>query len=90
MLALTDGSYTRLLLLDVSEHPDPGFRLRRLTGECCRAGILPRYDGGFCPVHRNDVAGERVLGPGIRHRVFDDRVKRRVGSHYCPSIIDVL
>lgn len=81
MFARTGGILTRLLPLYVSEHPDPGFRLRWLTGERCRTGILPRYDGSVGPVHRNHVASERLFGFLVSHHVVDDRVQRRVGSH---------
>ena len=75
----------RLLPLDISEHPDPGFRLHWLTSEGRRAGILPCYEGSFGPVHLDHVAGERLFGRLVRHYVLDDRVQRRVRSHRARS-----
>ena len=69
---------TGLLPLDGSEHPVPGLRLRGLSGERRRTGILPRHGSGLPPVHIDHVAGEIQIVGIIDHYgcLVDYRVER--------------
>ena len=58
---------TGLLPLDGPEHPDLGLRLRGLSGERRRTGILPRHGSGLPPVHIDHVADELQIVGIIDH-----------------------
>ena len=68
---------TCLLELDDAEHPDPGFRNIRLTGESRGARIAPSNCRGIIAVHLDQIAGQPLLVSRIAIAVIADRH----GSH---------
>jgi hypothetical protein len=64
----------RLRSLNMSEYRNPGLGLRQLTGERGCTCILPDHRCCGGPMHRGDVAGERLFCHFVRQDVVNDGV----------------